>query len=147
MAITPSKAKAAVSTRYELELDGVPLTFNSVSGITMSTTEANADTPSGDKNRFRTGVPTKQEPTDLTLTRQLDGDMSLWQWAWDVAIGLGTPKSGALVLYDYERKEIYRYTFIEAWPTKISVSGFDAAGKDIVNEELSITCYEFRRVK
>ncbi len=148
MALQLKGTKAAISTRFMLEMDGMDkVSFNSISGIGMSTTPAETKLASPNA-RSVVKIPGNQEPTDLTLSRQLDKDKSLWDW---VAKFTGNAaqdfKNGSVVLYDWDGKELIRYNFIEAWPSKISISGFDAAGKDVVTEELTLTTYQFHRAK
>lgn len=146
MALT--KQSPVLSTRFVLELGSKKLTFNSVSGMSVSTTAADTEVfEKGGKAVVKN--PGNQEPTELQLTRQLDDDLTMWEWFDELANGGQNFMNGSLILYggNDASKELVRYNFVEAWPSRVAVSGFDAAGKDTLNEETTLICFAFTRAK
>jgi phage tail-like protein len=144
-----AKQKPVLSTRFVLELDGASqMTFNQVTGMTMSTTAAETELfASGGRGVVKN--PGNQEPTELNLTRQLDADTTMWDWFQKLVEGAREWRNGSLIIYggNAADEELVRYNFVEAWPSKVSVSGLDAAGKDTLTEETTLVCFEFTRVK
>lgn len=139
-----------LSTRFELELDGAKdkLVFTAVSGMNMSTTAANTSAfAKGGRAIIKN--PGNQEPTELSLTRQLDEEKFMWDWFDKLVGGDVDFKNGSLVLYggNNVKEELVRYNFVEAWPSRVAVNGFDAGGKETLTEEVTLVCYQFTRVK
>jgi phage tail-like protein len=85
---------------------------------------------------------------EITLKRHLSADKSLWQWAKDIRDG--NPKfreAGAIVLYNIANKEVGRWTFEHAWPSKWSASDLDVGSDDPVTEEVTLVVEMLRREK
>ena len=140
--------KPVMSIRFMLTLDGKSITVNSVGGISASTTAAETDR-FAKGGRYQVKNPGNQEPTALNITRQLDEDKTLWDWIDKLAGGSVDYANGSLVLYSLNDagEEVARYNFVDAWPSKVSISGFDAAGTDTLQEECTLVVHDFERVK
>ena len=63
-----------------------------------------------------------------------DGDFTLFE-------------SGAIVLYNIAGKEVGRWTFEHAWPSKWSASDLDVGSDDPVKEEVTLVVEMLRRDK
>jgi len=85
---------------------------------------------------------------EITVKRDLTADKSLWKWAKDIRDG--NPKfreAGAIVLYNIAGKEVGRWTFEHAWPSKWSASDLDVGSDDPVKEEVTLVVEMLRREK
>ena len=85
---------------------------------------------------------------EITLKRQLSADKSLWMWAKDIRDGNQKfLEAGAIVLYNIANKEVGRWTFEHAWPSKWSASDLDVGSDDPVTEEVTLVVEMLRREK
>ncbi len=94
-------------------------------------------------------VPGRLKWGDITLKRGVTNNMDLWNWRKMVEDGKvkDARRNGSVVMYDNELKEVGRWNFNNAWPTKISGPSPKADSNDIVLEELTITHEYITRVK
>jgi phage tail-like protein len=75
-------------------------------------------------------------------------DKSLFQWAKDIRDGKDDFRAdGAIVLLNIGRKEVGRWTFLNAWPSKWSASDLDVGTDDPMIEEVTLTIEHLERVK
>ena len=148
-----------VSHSFFLEVDGSVVTMLSgVSGLdaeveVITTTQVG---PKGQRQTIKTlGGQTKAP--DISLTRMAPVDATkdkLWQWfnevrdkGMQVDKRAGARKNGSIVLYDTSNKEVSRFNFFNAWPSKISTDALSAEGNDFVKETITLVCEKFERVK
>ena len=54
-------------------------------------------------------------------------------------------KDGSLIMFDQEGKELVRYNFERAWPTKVTGPGAKAAGSEVAVEEMTIVFEHIER--
>ncbi len=85
---------------------------------------------------------------EISLKRPLTADKSLWKWAKDIRDGKKDYRAdGAIVLYDISNKEVDRWTFVNAWPSKWSASDLDAGTDDPIMEEVTLVIEHLQREK
>jgi phage tail-like protein len=73
----------------------------------------------------------------------------MWDWHQKVYQGkIGDArKNGSVVLYGYDHAEVSRYNFVNAWPSKVTMSALKAGSNEVLMEEVTIVCEELERVK
>ena len=52
-----------------------------------------------------------------------------------------------MVMYDMSGKELGRWTFANAWPSKWSASDLDVGSDDLMTEEVTLAIEEIKREK
>jgi phage tail-like protein len=94
-------------------------------------------------------IPGRLKWGDITLKRGITTDLKLWEWRAQVEKGDVTKarKSGSIVMFDANMKDVARWDFINAWPSKISGPSLKADSNDIVLEELTLVHEFIERVK
>lgn len=94
-------------------------------------------------------VPGRLKWGDITLKRGLTASMDLWNWRKLVEDGKvkEARKNGSIIMYDSELKEVARWNFNNAWPTKLSGPSPKADSNEFGVEELTITHEYITRVK
>ena len=77
--------------------------------------------------------------SEITLKRTLGPDKTFWNWAKSIRDGKPDYRSaGAIILHDISGKEIGRWTFENAWPSKWSASDLDVGTDDLMTEEITL---------
>jgi phage tail-like protein len=58
----------------------------------------------------------------MTFKRGITSNMDIWTWRKQVEEGdvLGARKNGSVIMYDQTGKEVARWNFENAWPSKVS---------------------------
>jgi len=137
----PSPEDALAGYSFSVEIDGVTIAqFKEVSGLS-----AEIQTIEHRENKVG-GLPVlKQLPGakkwgNLTLKRGRTDNKALWDWIKSVQDGnmQAARKNGSVVLMDYQHGETSRFSFINAWPSKVSIGSLNAGGNDILLEEVTI---------
>lgn len=79
--------------------------------------------------------------SNITLKRGITGDLVFWNWILAGIQGTIQRADGSIIMLDENRAEVMRYNFKNAWPTKYSGPGLNAANNEIAMETLEI-CHE-----
>jgi phage tail-like protein len=137
----PSAEDALAGYSFSVEIDGVTIAqFKEVSGI-------NAEIQTIEHRENKVGglpvmkkLPGARKWGDLTLKRGRTDNKALWDWIKSVQDGNMTAarKNGSIVLMDYQHGETSRFSFINGWPSKVSIGSLNAGGNDILLEEVTI---------
>lgn len=145
---TPGLAQDAeyVGSWFEVDIPGASGHFSQVTGLgidieVVEVTDSSKDT----MTRKRPGATKYSE---ITLKRTLSGDQTFWKWA--KSIRDGDPKfrkDGSVVLYDIAGKEVGRWTFTNAWPSKWSASDLDVGTDDLMQEDVTLQVEKLERKK
>ena len=148
-----------ISNSFFLEIDGsVVTTLSGVSGldIEVDVVELVQNGDKGQRQIVKT-VGGQNKAPDLSLTRMAPVDSSkdaMWKWFNEVRDkGMpnsnrgSTRKNGSIVLYDTTNKEVSRFNFFRAWPSKISTDALSTDGNDAVKETITLVCERLERVK
>jgi len=148
-----------VAQYFFLEIDGKPLTMLSgVSGLDLEidVVTIQQQGPDGKQQSIKTrGTVTKAG--DLSLTRMAAIDVTqdgIWKWFTDVrdkgfgiAERASNRKNGSVVMYDSSTKEVGRFNFYNAWPSKIATDAMSTDSNDPVKETITLVCERIERVK
>ena len=126
---------------FQIEVDGITLAqFKEVSGLSIEikVIEHEEVTPGGVPIIKK--IPGPKKWGDITLKRGKTEDKGWWEWINTIHQGNITSgrRNGSIVLYDYALGEKARWNFINAWPSKVSVSGLKAGGSEVVVEECTL---------
>lgn len=135
--------------KFSIEIDGVSIgQFQEVSGITSELDVIELKSNTADGKYILHKLPGNRKPPTITLKRGKDSSMELWQWHQKIAQGkvADARKNGSIVVYDYAAKEGSRYNFINAWPSKVTVSAMKAGANEVLMEEVTIVCEDLERV-
>lgn len=141
---------AFANCTFGVEIDGVTIAlFQELSGITseLDVIELKQNTKDG-KYVIHKMAGNRKPPT-ITLKRGKDSSMDIWEWHKKVVDGKlsDARKNGSVVLYDYDHSEVGRYNFMNAWPSKVSMSSLKSGANEVLMEETTLVCEELERVK
>lgn len=86
---------------------------------------------------------------DVVLKRGITDSMDMWQWRKQVEDGdiQGARRSGTITLYNQKGEAVARWTFENAWPSKVNGPTYDAKTNEVAIEELTITHQGYKRVQ
>jgi phage tail-like protein len=121
---------------FLVELDGIAqASFTECTGLD-ATTEVIETREGGDNTTVRK-LPGKTTYSDITLKWGLTDSNELWIWRQQAIDGTVVRKNGSVVVYDLDnRREVVRWNFVNAWPTKWEGPGLNATGKEVAIETL-----------
>jgi phage tail-like protein len=141
---------ALAGYHYSIEIDGVTIAqFQEVSGLTSELDVIELKENTKDGKYIIHKLPGNRKPPSITLKRAKSASTDLWQWHQQIFQGniSSARKNGSVVLYNYDHSEVGRYNFINAWPSKVSMSALKAGANEVLMEEVTIVCEELERVK
>jgi len=141
---------ALASYHFSIEIDGVQVAqFQEVSGLTSEIDVIQLKENTKDGKYLVHMLPGNPKPPTITLKRAKSSSMDLYNWHQQIHGGNvpGARKNGSVVLYSYDHTEVGRYNFVNAWPSKLSMSTLKSSGNEILMEECTIVCEELTRVK
>jgi|SRR5579875_2588615 len=99
------------------------------------------------------GLGRVKYPGELTIKRlapQSVSDDKMWQWMTKIREAgsiAAERKSGSVVIYDVSGKEMSRWNFHNAWPSKIVQDGLDATKNEFVHETITLQYDKLERKK
>lgn len=93
--------------------------------------------------------PGRLKWAELTLKRPATSEMSFFNWRKMVEDGKITEArcNGSIIIYDYDFAEVARWNFVDAWPSKYSMSGLNASNSEATTETLTIQHHGIQRAK
>jgi phage tail-like protein len=94
-------------------------------------------------------VPGRMKWNNITLKRGITDSMDMWKWRKLVEQGKidDARKNGSIVMYTQDGKEMARWNFVNAWPSKLTGPSANAGNNEIAIEEMEITHEGYERVK
>ena len=117
----PSTEEAYPSYRFYVEIAGVPqAVFTEVSGLQIETEITEYE--EGGNNDFVHRLPGRTKIGNITLKRGMTSSNELLQWFLKIARGSIDRRNVTVIMYDSAGKELFRWNFIEAYPTLIASS-------------------------
>ena len=86
---------------------------------------------------------------NITLKRGMTDTMDMWKWRGMVEKGDMTSArvNGSIVMFNQEGKEMARWNFTNAWPSKLTGPTANAQNNEVAIEELEIIHEGYERVK
>ena len=93
-------------------------------------------------------IPGRLKWGDVTLKRGITSSLDLWDWRKQIEDGkvADARTNGSIVMFDQELKEVARWNFLNAWPSKISGPTPKADSNEISVEELTLVHEYITRV-
>lgn len=93
--------------------------------------------------------PGTMKYNDIVLKRGITDEMDMWQWRKDVEEGqiAKARKNGTITLHDGTGKPVAKWSFVNAWPSKLNGPTYDAKTNEVAIEELTITHEGYKREK
>jgi phage tail-like protein len=136
-----------LGSQFSLEIDGIEIgRFTGCSGLAVEFevveekyTDATTGTPRSHKR------PGRVKYGDITLKRGLSASKTLTDWTQKVIDGQVEYKTGSIVVYNAADKEVDRWNFENAWPSKWSASDLSADSDDVMIEEVTLSNDFFTR--
>lgn len=141
-----------VGFHFLLQIEGLSYEGVEDIGFTDATgLEANIATEEykeGGENRFAHKLPTAITYTNLTLKRGLLFNSKAMRWFKEcVESFVFSPKDITLILLNDEHKPLQAWNFVNAYPIRWSIEGFNAQQNGLVIESIEFAHQYFRRVE
>lgn len=130
--------------RFLVEIDGIVQGgFSEASGF-GSDVEVVEYREGGDPATVRK-LPGKTSYPDVTLKWGITDSRELYDWHFAAVNGLIDRRNGSIILLDDVGDEKVRWNFFNAWPSKWDGPDFNATGKDVAIETLTLACERVER--
>ncbi|GAB3248650.1 phage tail protein [Kineosporia babensis] len=144
-----------LSNNFFLDIEGSPISMlTAVSGLEISVEVTDTQQGLKDGKITSTRLPGNQKSGGtLTLNRLAPTDSGadgLWKWFQEIVEkgALNTSrKSGSVVLYSTDGKELARYNFEKGWPSKIELAGLDVSSGEPLKETILLEFDLLKRTK
>jgi phage tail-like protein len=139
----------SVGCSFGLEIDGVVIKqISEVTGLKLKQDVIELKQNTNDGKYVVKKLPGRPKQGEITLTRGLIGDQSFERWIKDSRFGEmnDSPKSGAIIVYDFENQPLKRYKMTNAWPKSLEVVSLKAGDTSVLTEKLVVT-YEMLEVE
>lgn len=140
---------AFFSVEFGDKLKGV---FREMSGLGSENevTQQRATNSKGEVIWFQ--IPGNLKWNPVTLKQGITTDassLSLWNWRKEIEEGKyeAAKTNGSIVMYNQEGKEVARWNFEGAWPSKITGPAPNANSNEVAIEELTLVYDKYIRVK
>ncbi len=138
-----------VGFHFRVDFDGIPtgkdIGFQSVSGINATVPNSESH-PEGGENRFVHRLPTVATYDNLVLKRGMLVDSKLIEWFRDAIERFKfKPRNIRVTLLNENHEPLQAWNFINAWPTKWNIDGFDAQNNGIVVDNIEFSYQYFVR--
>ena len=93
-------------------------------------------------------IPGRLKFTDVTLKRGVTSNKDIWDWRQEVVDGkiVGARRNCSIIAYDEAFKEVARWNFENAWPSKVTGPEMDAGSTNYMIEEVTIVHEGMERV-
>lgn len=134
---TGARVDPFTAFNFLVELEGIAqASFRECSGL-ETTTEV-VETREGGDNTTVHKLPGKTTYSDLTLKWGMTDSDELWTWRLQVIQGRSPfRRNGSVVVFDLSNaREVARWNFVAAWPTKWEGPAFNASGNEVAVETL-----------
>lgn len=132
-----------LASNFKVEIEGVTVgAFAAMSGLECTTEVVRYANGSDIINRKRPG---RTNYANIVLKRGYVNTDELWEWYKKVIDGRIERKAGSVILCGDDGSEIMRYNFFEAWPCRWKSFEMDAAGSEVLVEELEIAVERIER--
>ena len=125
---------------FSLVIDGMTLAyFTACSGISLEFEPITFKQGDG-KMIIEKKRPGRPKYSEVVLKRGLTQDDTLYKWFDEVVkAATKTPyKTGSIVIFGRDAKEVARFNLENCWPSKLSVSDLSSGSDDVMIEEVTI---------
>lgn len=155
---TVIKNDPLVVNHFFLEIDGEVISqLSEVSGldVELEVTDIQQQLSNGQYSQ-RKAFSKPKWTGELSIKRLAPTDSAndaLWKWFNQIrekgmSLSVSSErKNGSIVIYDSALKEIARWNFYEAWPSKISQDAVSVGGNDPISETITLQHEKLERKK
>lgn len=140
-----------VGFHFRVDIDDITsgdqeIHFQEVSGINVSVGEMTYN--EGGENRFVHRLPDRVTYEKLSLKRGMLIGSKMVAWFKDAVESFKfDPKTVTVTLLNSEHEPLEAWSFIQAYPVKWSISGFNAQNNELVIETVELSFQYFRRLE
>jgi phage tail-like protein len=144
-----ARAYPPVGFHFRVDIDGISNTddigFQSISGINQT---INTETmEEGGETRFTHRLPKPPTYENLTLKRGMLIGSELIDWFRDAIEDFKfKPRNMMVTLLNENHEPLQAWHFINAWPVKWNIDGFDAEKGAIIAETIEFSYQYFKRM-
>jgi phage tail-like protein len=133
------------SFRFLVEIDSLVVAgFSEVSGLQAETQIE--DYREGGVNDYVHKLPKETTYSNIILKRGITDSEVFWKWHQDVVNGNIKRRSGYIVLLDSEKKETWRWNFVDAYPAKWSGPDLRADSDAVAFESIELVHNGIKKV-
>jgi phage tail-like protein len=126
-----------VNFNFLVEIDGIRrAAFQECSGFD-STVDV-IEHREGGANTTTRKIPGLTKYSNIVLKWGMTDDVDLYNWHRRIVDGAIERKNGSIVLLDRSGRELARWNFVRAWPSKWDGPNFTAEGNDVAIETLEL---------
>ena len=146
----PGAADPFLSPWFAIEFQGqITGAFRECSGLGSENEVTEARMAGPDGKVIIKMIPGNLKWGRITLKQGITDDMDMWKWREMIEEGKvgDARKNGSIILYSHDGKEVARWNFINAWPSKINGPSINATSNEVAVEELEIAHEGYKRVK
>jgi phage tail-like protein len=137
---TLSPDAGVLAKNFSLTVDGIgTIGFTEISGMT-SEVDVTEVKQSKDGKYVIDKLANSRKPPTLQIKRPKDKNLDLWKWH-KLALDGNMQKarrSGQITLHDTDLGAVAKWTFQDAWCSKLSISSVGAGKNEVVMEEATI---------
>jgi phage tail-like protein len=137
----PSREDPLVAFKFGLEISG-KLTgfFTSVGGIGSESEVVEHKVVSEKGETIIQKLPGRLNWTEVTLKRGVTSNIDIWNWRKLVVDGkvADARTNCSIIAYDQTQKEIARWNFENAWPSKVVGPELDSSSTNYMIEDVTI---------
>lgn len=148
--VADTVSQLLVGSNFFLEIDNVAISsLSEISGLAIEIDTVEKATAGADGKMVVKKRPSVVKYGNVTVKRPFTGDKALYEWQKLIRDGKEKElrRSGAFVLYDLSNTELSRWSFLNVWVSKWSLSDLDVGSDDPVMEEAVIAVEELKREK
>jgi len=130
-----------VGFRFGLEIEGkLSGMFTNVSGIGSENEVVDHKVVTDKGETIIMKIPGRLNWTDVSLKRGVTDNLDVWKWRQMVVDGKveKARTNCSIVAYSQDNKEIARWNFAAAWPSKVTGPEMDSAAGNYMVEEMVI---------
>lgn len=129
-----------VSFQFALEINEMTGYFTEVSGISSENPASAHKVVTPDGKEVVLQAPGRCDGGEVTFKRGLTTNIEFWTWRQEVITGsVATARvDGSIVMVNRQYEEVRRWSFVNAWPSKLSGPTIASDSNDLAIEELTI---------
>jgi phage tail-like protein len=135
------KKEAFANYSFYLEVDGITeCVFREATGLGSNSEVVESRHSTKDGKTIISKSPGMLKWDDITLKRGFSSDMKLHAWRELVEQGKikEARKHGSITVYGVDGEVLAKWTFTNAWPSKLSGPSLNATANEVAIEEMTI---------
>jgi len=136
MAAASSRNDPFLSFNFIVDINGMRAGFAEVGGLATETDIV--EYREGNEDITMRKLPGKRKYTNLTFKRGFTNSKDLWEWRKKVMDGKTQRLPGSFILLDESRRQVMKWNFFEAWPSKWAGPAFNAKNNEVAIEEMDL---------